>query len=50
MKQKLTELMVEINSSSIVAEDFKLQELVMGREAWGAVVHGLTKSPTRLSD
>ena len=28
----------------------KLQELVMGREAWGAVVHGLTKSPTRLSD
>ena len=28
----------------------KLQELVMGREAWGAVVHGLTKSQTRLSD
>ena len=27
-----------------------LQELVMGREAWHAVVHGVTKSRTRLSD
>ena len=28
----------------------KLQELVMDREAWRAVVHGVTKCQTRLSD
>ena len=27
----------------------KLQKLVMEREAWCAVVHGITKSQTRLS-
>ena len=27
-----------------------LQELVIDREAWRAVVHGVTKSRTRLSD
>ena len=28
----------------------KLQELVMDREAWHAVVHGISKSRTRMSD
>ena len=28
----------------------ELQELVMDREAWRSVIHGVTKSRTRLSD
>ena len=28
----------------------RLQELVMDREAWRAVVHGVSKSRTQLSD
>ena len=28
----------------------KLRELVMDRETWRAVVHGVTQSQTRLSD
>ena len=30
--------------------DSELRELVMDREAWRAVIHGVTKSRTRLSD
>ena len=28
----------------------ELQEMVMDREAWSAVVHGVAKNRTRLSD
>ena len=28
----------------------KLQDMVKDREAWGAVVHGVTKSQTQLSN
>ena len=28
----------------------KLREIVKDREAWGAAVHGVTKSQTRLSN
>ena len=28
----------------------ELQEMVMDREAWGAAIHGVAKSQTRLSD
>ena len=28
----------------------ELQELVMDMEAWGAAIHGVTKSQTRLND
>ena len=28
----------------------ELRELVMDREAWSAVIHGVAKSPTQLSD
>ena len=33
-----------------ITDSGELQELVMDREAWRTVVHGVTKSRTRLSD
>ena len=36
--------------NSMVVSLSKLRELVMDREAWRAVIHGVTKSWTRLSD
>ena len=37
-------------SDSINMSLSRLRELVMDREAWHAVVHGVAKSRTRLSD
>ena len=37
-------------TSSIAMSLSKLRDLVMDMEAWCAVIHGVTKSRTRLSD
>ena len=37
-------------TDSIAMSLSKLQELVMDREAWRAVIHGVAKSQTRLSN
>ena len=37
-------------SDSMDMSSSELQELVMDREAWRAVIHGVSKSQTRLSD
>ena len=37
-------------TDSIDASLTELQELVMEREAWRAVIHGVAKSQTQLSD
>ena len=42
--------MVGCHHSSMEMSLRKLQELVMDREAWHTVVHGVVKSQTRLSN
>ena len=37
-------------TDSMAVSISELRELVMDREAWGAAIHGVAKSRTRLSD
>ena len=41
---------LDVITDSIDMSLGKLREMVMDREAWRAVIHGVTKSWTRLSD
>ena len=49
-RQRMKRLDSITDSESASLSSSKLQELVMGTEAWCAVVHGVAKSRTRLSN
>ena len=49
-RQRMKRLDSITDSESVSLSSSKLQELVMGTEAWCAVVHGVAKSRTRLSN
>ena len=50
--EKILSTFFDINHSNMFLHVSlsELWELVMDREAWRAVIHGVTKSQTRLSD
>ena len=50
MDVSLSELQELVMDSEACVSLSELQELVMDSEAWRAVIHGVAKSQTRLSD
>ena len=49
-RQKMRDWMASPTHGLMDMDLSKLRELVMDKEAWSALVHGVTKSQTRLSN